>query len=86
MGKKIRQRLHYFGAWANPQAALEEYLRVKDDLIAGREPSDGDGITLQELANSFLNSKKRLVECGELKQATWQDYHDNCARTHLPAM
>jgi hypothetical protein len=32
--KKVKQRLHYFGPWADPQAALEKYLAIKDDLSA----------------------------------------------------
>jgi len=78
--KKIRQHVHYFGAWADPQAALQVYLRQKDDLLAGRTPSNGDGLTIKALANSFLNSKKRLVECGEIRKSTFQDYHDTCKR------
>ena len=41
--KKVRGKLHYFGAWADPEAAIGEWLRVKDDLLAGREPRPSDG-------------------------------------------
>ena len=58
--KKMRQRLYYFGAWENPQAPLNRYLETKDDLYAGRTPSNGEGMTFRELVNSFLNSKKQL--------------------------
>ena len=27
--KKVRGKIHYFGIWANPDAAEAEYLRVK---------------------------------------------------------
>ena len=78
--KKIRQKVHYFGPWANPQAALEEYLRQKDDLLAGRTPTYGDGLTVKQLVNSFLSYKKRLVDSGEIRQSSFQDYYDNCER------
>ncbi len=47
--KKIKGRVHYFGKVAEDskgQAALEQWLRVKDDLYSGREPrtkDPGDG-------------------------------------------
>jgi hypothetical protein len=28
-------RLHYFGKWDDPNAALGKYLEQKDDLLAG---------------------------------------------------
>jgi hypothetical protein len=68
----------YFGT--DPGAALEKWLKQKDDLLAGREPEDGDGLTVGRLANQFLISKKRLVDSGELNQRTWDDYHAICAR------
>jgi integrase len=79
--KKVRGQTHYFGSWDDPQAALEEYLRQKDDLLAGRTPSaKSDELTVRQLVNRFLNSKKRLLESGEIRQRTFEDYYDNCKR------
>ncbi len=72
--KKIRGKTYYFGKWDDPDGALNEYLDVRDDLLAGRTPSVGDGLTVQELANRFLTTKRSLVESGELTERTWFDY------------
>lgn len=40
--KKVKGRTRYFGKIANDpkgEAALEKWLREKDELLAGREPS-----------------------------------------------
>ncbi len=53
--KKIRGKLHYFGPWADPQAALDRYLREKDDLHAGRTPHvASEELTVRELLNHYL--------------------------------
>src|SRR6516165_4779514 len=65
--KKIRGKLHYFGSWSDPDAALKKYLAEKDALHAGRKPrADVEGLTVKELANDFLNAKQALVAAGEL--------------------
>lgn len=74
--KKIKGRVCYFGVWSDPNAALRRYLDERDDLQAGREPASrtADGVTVDELVNRFLGSKKALVDSGELSQLTWHDY------------
>src|SRR5262249_22309186 len=75
----IRGKLHYFGPWADPDAALAKYLAEKDDLHAGRKPrADTEGLTVKELANHFLNAKQALVDAGELSPRSWTDYKDAC--------
>jgi integrase len=73
--KKIRGKLHYFGVWADPDAAMAKYLEQKDALHAGRKPREAsDGLTVKELANRFLNAKQALVDAGELSPRTWAEY------------
>jgi len=74
--KKVKARFHYFGPWSDPQTALEEWLRVKDDLLAGRvpRPKDQTGTDLDRLVNVFLGLKAQKVDTGEIKQATFEEY------------
>jgi integrase len=77
--KKIRGKLHYFGPWADPDAALAKYLEEKDALHAGRKPRpETEGVTVKELCNQFLNAKRALVDSGELLSRTWTDYKFAC--------
>jgi integrase len=77
--KKIRGKLHYFGKWDDPDGALQEYLRVRDDLHAGRTPrQDAESLTVKELCNALLNVKKTAATNGELSPRTWAGYKDAC--------
>jgi integrase len=77
--KKIRGKLHYFGPWSDPDAALDSYLKQKDDLHAGRQPRPTTGVaTVKDVANAFLNHKKALLDAGELSPRTWREYKDTC--------
>jgi integrase len=79
--KKIRGRLHYFGPWGDPDAALRKYLDQRDDLHAGRTPRvSGDGLAVRDLLNRFLTSKRHLVDTQEITPRTFADYHATCAR------
>src|SRR5262249_15354102 len=71
--KKIRGRLHYFGGWHDPDAALALYLEQKDDLHAGLSPRpDPAAATVRDVCNAYLNAKQRAVDAGELAPATWR--------------
>src|SRR5215831_2046797 len=75
--KKIRGKLHYFGKWSDPKGALEAYLKVKDDLHAGRKPrEDTAGLTVKVLCNKFLIAKQAAVDSGELSPRTWEGYKE----------
>lgn len=75
--KKVRGRMHYFGTDAD--AALAKYLDQRDDLQAGRTPRvQGDGLTVRDLANRFLTSKKTLRDSGELSPRTRGHYYSTC--------
>src|SRR3954469_445813 len=61
--KKIRGKLHYFGRWADPDAALAKYLEQKDDLHAGkRARADPDTLTVKDVANGYLNAKQAALD------------------------
>ena len=84
--KKVRGKLHYFGPWRDPKAALEKWLAEKDDLLAGRTPRPKtDGVTLRDLANRYLTSKKALADNGELALRTYGSYFVS-ARNVLAAL
>lgn len=78
--KKIRGKLHYFGSWADgADSALQKYLDQKDDLHAGRTPrTPSNELTIRELVNRFLTSKRRQVDANELAERTFLDYHRTC--------
>ncbi len=77
--KKIRGKLHYFGKWDNPQAALDNYSKQKEDLEAGRKPREQtEGTTVKQVVNAFLAAKQALVDSGELAALTWRDYKTAC--------
>ena len=73
--KKILGRTEYFGAWDDPNAALQKYLDTKDDLYASRRPqSTGDGVTVKDLCNHFLTSKQQQADIGEITHRSFLDY------------
>jgi hypothetical protein len=79
-GAKIRGKIYYFGRLSDPQAALDRYLHDRDYLLAGQTPpaADMEGLTIQDLVNGFLTSKKQMILSGELQPRSFKDYYDAC--------
>ena len=65
--------MHYFGVWEDPDAALSEWLRVKDDLLAGRTPTPPGRMTLLDLINHFLEVKDQQRRDGDLTKRSFDD-------------
>ena len=79
--KKVRGKLLYFGSWSNLDGAMQRWLDQRDDLLAGRKPRvSGDGLTVADLANRYLDGKMILVRGGELNPRTWRDYQACCVK------
>jgi integrase len=77
--KKVKQHLHYFGPWSDPEGALKRWLEQKDDLLAGRTPRPKtEGLALRDLADRFLTAKKHLADTGEITLRTYTDYYTTC--------
>ena len=75
--KKIRGKIRFFGIWAEPEAALENYLRVAADLHAGREPRpstvSAEGLTVKQLCNHYLTYQHRRSQAGEIGPRWFED-------------
>ena len=78
--KRIKNKLYYFGTWADPDAALKKYLDEVDDLQAGRTPRRvGDvRITVKQLCDAFYESKENRFKSGELSQTMLSGYYRAC--------
>jgi integrase len=77
--KKIRGHTRYFGSWADWRAALDKYLAERDDLYAGRTPRP-QALSVRDICNRFLASKRLAVDAGEMSPHTWRDYFHCCVR------
>lgn len=77
--KKIRGRVHFFGVWADPKSALDEYNRQAGDLHAGRKPvmRSSDKRTVKEVANAYLAAQKAKAE----RLLISPHWFDDCTRT-----
>lgn len=79
--KRIRKKLHYFGRWGDPDAALVEYLDQKDDLYAGRVPRRSkDALDLAYALDHFLSSKKVDLVEGRIRPRTFWELDRICER------
>ncbi len=73
--KKIRGKIFYFGQWEDPSQALEEYLRQKDFLQAGKiVPLQPSSCSVLDAGNAFMEAKFQKVVLGELSDRSHVNY------------
>lgn len=71
--KKINGKLYRFGPWADPEGALSEYRRRREQLEGGADHDPGK-LTIRRLCQDFLVSRRQAVDRRELSEKTWRDY------------
>jgi integrase len=80
--KKVRGKFCYFGKVADDpkgEAALNQWLDQKDDLLAGRTPRVGrEGLTVHQLCNQFCEAKELQADAGDITRRMFVDYHAVC--------
>lgn len=71
---------HRFGKrWCKPEEALDEWYRVKDDLLAGKNPEiQMEGLTLREGLRLFLQSRMVRLKEGIIVRRSYDDYNTEC--------
>jgi integrase len=62
------------------EVALEKWLEDKDDLLAGRPRVKSDGLPLRDLLNSYLPSKRHLLDTCEITPKHFAELHACCRR------
>jgi integrase len=76
--KTIKAKTYYFGRWDDPEGALTEYLDQKEDLFAGRTPGVKGGLSVRDLCNAFIRSKRIDLDGGHLSSRSFCDYDREC--------
>jgi integrase len=80
-GRWCKKYKDKFGVWrfwyfrGTEQEALDEWGRVKGDLLAGRSPNDSTGAaTVRDACNKFLTAKLAAVNAGTIHARTFMGY------------
>lgn len=73
--KKIRGKIHFFGVWSDPDAALDNYHRNAAALHAGQSivVAREDEFTLKELGNEYLAYQMERVNGGQIGLRWFED-------------
>ncbi len=82
--KKVKGVLYYFGEWADPDGALNEWLERQDGIRAGidqdRQDQESNGDDVAFLCNDFLAANLEKIEDGDIEQCTYDRYEKTCDR------
>lgn len=75
--KKIKSKVHFFGTWADPAAALTRYRVVAADLHAGRRPRTSRvrsaELTVKSAVNRYLEWQKSKMDVGDIGPRWFED-------------
>lgn len=76
--KRVRTKVYYFGTEREP--ALNQWLDVKDELLAGRVPRKwkAGGYTVRKLLDDYMVSRASKRDAKEISSGTFNDCHRAC--------
>lgn len=81
--KKVRGKTRYLLKIIDDpegKASLDAWLERKDTWLAGREWTDTAGLTVEDICDHFINSKKPLLAGGEITRRTYDHLDATCQR------
>ncbi len=77
--RKIGGKFFYFGT--DLEAAIEEWLRDKDYLLAGKSPPprpEDNPASIAVICDAFMEFKEGRLKSGELQKRSFDRYHATC--------
>lgn len=80
--KKVSGKVHFFGVWEKPDAALKCWLKDKDALQAGlKRPSRmAKGKTVEDICTAYLSYQEDRYDAGDLQRISLSNSNLTCKR------
>ena len=77
--KKYKGKQYNCGAWDDPDAALERWSEIRNELQLGLIPTrKSDNTTVEDVINAYLDAKDAQVSAGDLAKRTFNGYRKEC--------
>jgi hypothetical protein len=71
LARKIKGKTSFFGKWEDPDSAMQSFVELRAEIHAGRDPKRqrGDGITVADVVNHYLESPRAPESLSGIREA-----------------